>query len=75
MLLAASFGKPNKPPDNLPGVKAYKSLGKALVAIKKVSEKGDAQKTRAAFDEAAVLFSEYLELVDLPANLNDPVYK
>jgi len=75
-LLAASFSKPNKPPDNLPSVKAFKPLesGSLFYAIKAAAEQGDVAKTKEAYDKAAVALSAFLKEVELPPDLSDPIY-
>ena len=73
-LLAATFTKPGKPPDNTPAVQSYKKLAPTFALIQKAGEKGDAVKAKEAWDNASVLFSKYLEQVEMPSNLDDPLY-
>ena len=74
-LLAASFTKAGKPPDNTPAVKAYGKLASTFEPIRAAGEKGDAKKAKAAWDAAAGLFSAYLETVEMPGALSDPLYR
>jgi hypothetical protein len=75
LLLAASFAKPNKPPDNAPAVQKFKKLVKAFDPIKAAGLKGDADKAKKEWQNASVLLSEYLQEVELPSALDDPIYK
>lgn len=73
-LLARTYAKPNKPPDNLLQYKKYISLVKTLEPINLSGKSGDAVKAKKAWSMAAVALSEYLQSVDLPADLSDPLY-
>ena len=74
-LLAASFAKPNKPPDNVPAVMKYKTLAKAFAPIQSAGSSGDAKKAQEEFQKASVLFREFLQQVEMPASLDDPLYQ
>jgi hypothetical protein len=74
-LLAASFTKAGKPPDNTPAVKAYGKLAPAFDPIRVMGEKGDVAKAKAAWEAASVLFANYLQEVELPGVLSDPMYQ
>ena len=74
-LLANTFTKQGKPPDNTPAVQSYKKLVPAFEPIELAGQNGDAKKAKAAFDKAGALLSEYLASVGLPGSLDDPVYK
>jgi hypothetical protein len=74
-LYAASFVKPGKPPETSPGVKKYNSLAKSLAPIEVDGKKGDAAKAQKDWEKASVAFSEFLEAVDMPSNLDDNLYK
>jgi len=75
LLLANTFAKPNKPPTNLPQYKKYTNLLPVFDPIQKAGKAGDAAKAQKAWSVAAVALSEYLESVDLPSSLSDPLYK
>ena len=74
ILLAASYAKAGKPADNLPSMKKYKSLAKLFDPIKAAGAKGDAAKAKAAWGKASDALQEYLEEVELPSSLSDPIY-
>ena len=74
-LLASTFTKAGKPPENTPAVKSYNPLPKAFDAIEAAGKKGDAKKAKEAYEKAAFLFSKYLADVELPGDLSDPLYK
>ena len=73
-LLAASYAKPGKPSDGLPSVKKYNAMAKAFEPIKAAGKKGDVGKAKAAWVKAGELLTEYLEAVELPPSLLDPIY-
>lgn len=75
LLLATTYAKPNKPPTNLPQYKKYDALQMSLDPIKKAGTAGDAAKAKKEWSKAAVCFSDYLQSVDLPGDLSDPLYK
>ena len=74
-MLASTFTKKGKPPENTPAVKSFAVLSKAFDPIKAAGAKKDAGKAKASWEKAAALFSKYLEDVELPADLNDPIYQ
>lgn len=74
-LLATSFGKPNKPPDNVPAVKTYNALSKAFSPIQFAGSSGDAKKALKEFQKTKVLLSDFLLQVEMPASLDDPLYQ
>jgi hypothetical protein len=74
-LLATSFGKPNKPPDNVPAVKTYNALSKAFAPIQSAGLSGDAKKALKEFQKTKALFSDFLLQVEMPASLDDPLYQ
>lgn len=74
ILLASSFTKPGKPSEGTPAVKQFNSIAKAFEPIKAAGKKGDAVKAKAAWVKAGDSLSKYLEVVDLPSNLADPIY-
>jgi hypothetical protein len=75
LLLATTYAKPNKPPNNLPQYKKYESLLKNFDAIKAAGQAGDASKAKSEWSKAAVVLAEYLETVELPRDLSDSIYK
>lgn len=74
LLLATSYGKPGKPADNLPSVKKFNAMAKLFDPIKAAGKKGDAAKVKSAWTKAGAALSEYLEAVELPPSLSDPIY-
>ena len=75
LLLANTFTKPGKPPDNTPAVKSFLKLSKTFDAIEKAGSAGDVAKAKAAWTKTSELLSQYLVDVDLPGDLKDPRYK
>ena len=75
MLLANTYTKAGKPPDNTPAVKSFKKLAPAFDAIEAAGKKGDVAKAKAEWDKTKELLSLYLADVELPASLDDPIYK
>ena len=73
-LLAASYTKPGKPADGTPPVKKYNAMAKLFDPIKAAGKKGDVAKAKVAWEKASVALSEYLETVELPPSLSDPIY-
>ena len=74
-LLANTFTKQGKPPDNTPAVQKFKALVPAFDPIELAGKNGDAKKAKVAFDKASALLSDYLASVGLPASLDDPIYQ
>jgi hypothetical protein len=74
-LLAVSFAKPNKPPDNVPAVTTYNTLAKAFAPIQSAGSSGDVKKAQKEFQKASVLFREFLQQVEMPVSLDDPLYQ
>jgi hypothetical protein len=75
LLLANSFTKAGKPPDNTAAVKSFKKLAPAFDSIEAAGKKGDATKAKAEWEKTKVLFSQYLADVEMPSSLDDPLYK
>jgi len=75
LLLANTFTKPGKPPDNTPAVKSFLKLSKTFDAIEAAGKTGDAAKAKNAFLKTSELLSQYLTDVELPGDLKDPIYK
>jgi hypothetical protein len=74
LLLAGTYAKPNKPPDNLPQYKKYNALVKTLAPIQTAGKVGDAVKAKQEWAKAALALRDFLDSVDMPANLSDPLY-
>lgn len=75
LLLANTYTKPGKPPDNTAAVRSFLKLSRAFDAIEAAGRKGDATKAGQAWEATGELLSKYLADVDLPASLQDPIYK
>jgi len=75
LLLANTFTQPGKPPDNTPAVKSFRKLSKTFDAIEAAGKSGDAAKAKKAWLETSKALSQYLTDVELPGNLEDPIYK
>ena len=74
LLLAASYAKPGKPSDGIPSVKKYNSMAKLFSSIKDAGKRSDVGKSKIAWVKAKDALQEYLETVDLPPSLADPIY-
>ena len=74
LLLVNTYCKPNKPPDNLPQYKKYTVMAKTFDPLEKAGKAGDAAKAKKAWLKAAEALSEYLESVEMPGDLSDPLY-
>lgn len=75
LLLATTFTKPNKPPQNTPQFKLAESLLVGFEPIKTAGQAGDIKKATKAYAKAAAALSQYLESVELPGDLSDPLYQ
>lgn len=74
LLLAGSFGKKGKPIEALPQVRKFQSLASAMPPIAAAGKAGDAAKAKKTWLKASEAFSEYLQAVELPVPLSDPLY-
>ena len=74
-LLANAFTKKGKPPETTLAVKSFTKLSKAFDSIQAAAQKGDAGKAKAEWTKTSALLSQYLVDVELPGDLNDPLYK
>ena len=74
LLLANTFTKQGKPPDNTPAVKSFKRLVALFDPIEAAAKAQDVAAARAAWTKASVAFSQYLQDVGLPTDLSDPFY-
>jgi len=75
LLLAGTYAKPNKPPDNLPQYKKYNALVKTLAPIQNAGKAGDSAKAKQEWSKAALALTEFLDSVEMPSELSDPLYK
>jgi hypothetical protein len=75
LLLANTFTKPGKPPDNTPAVKSFQKVSKTFDAIEAAGKSGDAAKAKTAWLKTSELLSQYLTDVELSGDLKDPIYK
>lgn len=75
LLLANTFTKAGKPPDNTPAVKSFKKLSTTFDDIQAAGKAGDAKKAKAAWLKTSELLTQYLADVELPSDLKDPIYK
>lgn len=74
MLLANTYTKAGKPPDNTPAVKSFKKLSPTFDAIEAAGKKGDAKKAMAEWDKTKALMEAFLADVELPSSIEDPIY-
>ena len=74
LLLANTYTKAGKPPDNTPAVKSFLKLSKTFDAIEAAGKKGNASKAKEEWTKASALLSQYLADVELPSDLSDPIY-
>lgn len=75
MLLANTFTKAGKPPDNTPAVKSFKKLVPTFDDIEAAGKKGDAKKALGEWEKTKTLLEAFLADVEMPGSLADPVYK
>lgn len=75
LLLATSFTKAGKPPENTPAVKSWNKLFKTFDAIEAAGKKGDVAKAKTEWENTKVLLEAYLRDVELPGDLKDPIYQ
>ena len=74
-LLAGTFAKPNKPPDNLPQYKLYNQLAKSLAPIESAGKAGDLVRAKKEWTKASLALSDYLAAVEMPPDLDNALYK
>jgi hypothetical protein len=75
LLLAGTFAKKGKPIDGLPQVKKFNAIAKTLKPIQSAAKSGDTSKAKKAWAAASAVLSDYLNEVELPESLSDPLYK
>ena len=75
LLLANTFTKAGKPPDNTPAVRSFLKLSKTFDAIEAAGKSGDAAKAKQEWDKTKALLEAYLVDVELPGSLQDPLYQ
>lgn len=74
LLLANTFTKAGKPPDNTPAVKSFRKLSQSFDAIESAGKQGDAKKALVAWEKTKILFEAFLADVEMPSSLEDPIY-
>lgn len=74
LLLANTFTKSGKPPDNTPAVKSFVKVSKSFDAIEAAGKAGDVGAAKKAWAATRELLSQYLSDVELPGDLKDPIY-
>jgi len=74
LLLANTYTKAGKPPDNTPAVKSFLKLSKTFDAIEAAGKNGNASKAKEEWTKISALLSQYLTDVELPSDLSDPIY-
>jgi hypothetical protein len=74
-LLANTFTKAGKPPDNTPAVKSFIKLYPVFDTLELAGQNGDAAQAKSEWEKASVLFSQYLSDVEMPGSLDDARYK
>ena len=74
LLLANTYTKAGKPPDNTPAVKSFLKLSKTFDAIEAAGKNGNASKAKEEWTKTSALLSQYLTDVELPGDLSDPIY-
>ncbi len=74
ILLASSFTKPGKPSEGTPAVKKFNSIANVFDPIKAAGKKGDIAKAKVSWEKAGESLEKYLEVVELPSSLSDPIY-
>lgn len=75
LLLANTYTKPGKPPSNTAGVKSFTKLSKTFDAIEIAGKQGDVTKAKNSWLITSELLSQYLADVELPSDINDPLYQ
>eukprot|EP00525_Craspedostauros_australis_P002982 CAMPEP_0198123836 /NCGR_PEP_ID=MMETSP1442-20131203/38474_1 /TAXON_ID= /ORGANISM="Craspedostauros australis, Strain CCMP3328" /LENGTH=266 /DNA_ID=CAMNT_0043783111 /DNA_START=52 /DNA_END=852 /DNA_ORIENTATION=+ len=75
LLLATSFTKAGKPPDNTPAVKSFNKVYRTFDAVQTAGKKGDVAKAKVEYEKIKPLLTQYLADVDLPPDLADPIYQ
>ena len=64
-----------KPPSNTAGVKSFTKLSKTFDAIEIAGKQGDVTKAKNSWLITSELLSQYLADVELPSDINDPLYQ
>jgi hypothetical protein len=75
LLLANTFTKAGKPPDNTPAVRSFLKLSKAFDAIEAAGKSGNASKAKQEWEKTKSLLEVYLADVELPGSITDPLYQ
>jgi hypothetical protein len=75
LLLANTFTKAGKPPDNTPAVKSFLKVSKTFDAIEAAGKSGNASKAKQEWEKTKSLLEAYLTDVELPGSISDPLYQ
>ena len=75
LLLANTFTKAGKPPDNTPAVRSFLKLSKTFDAIEAAGKSGSASKAKQEWEKTKSLLELYLVDVELPGSISDPLYQ
>lgn len=75
LLLANTFTKPGKPPDNTPAVQSFVKVSKTFDAIAVAGQSGNASKAKQEWEKTKTLLEAYLADVELPGSISDPLYQ
>ena len=75
LLLANTYTKAGKPPDNTPAVRSFLKLSKTFDAIEAAGKSGNVAKAKQEWDKTKTLLEAYLVDVELPGSLQDSMYQ
>ena len=75
LLLANTYTKAGKPPDNTPAVRSFLKVSKSFDAIEIAGKSGNVSKAKQEWDKTKTLLEAYLNDVELPSNIQDPIYQ
>ncbi|KAG7347694.1 hypothetical protein IV203_016399 [Nitzschia inconspicua] len=75
LLLANTFTKAGKPPDNTPAVRSFLKVSKTFDAIEAAGKSGNASKAKEEWAKSKTLLEAYLVDVELPGSISDPLYQ
>jgi hypothetical protein len=75
LLLANTFTKAGKPPDNTPAVRSFLKLSKTFDAIEAAGKSGNISKAKQEWEKTKSLLEMYLVDVELPGSISDSSYK
>lgn len=75
LLLANTFTKQGKPPDNTPAVRSFLKLSKTFDTIEAAGKSGNAAKAKQEWEKTKALLEAYLVDVEMPGSIQDPLYQ